>query len=730
MKKDNLFRAVFVILAIVIVVVSVLAFEPNKTLNTNADSLVSNTQNTVSDTVNNNTYNTVNSPESNGIYAGVYTDFLVELYESTQKDMQFCIRDMDGDGSDELVIFAHPEFTVYTFKEKAIKIGSLDLLSGSTMLLYMKGYYGLLCYSVGGGRDHYSHITVTNGKLVSKDILKHNYSAIEYHPEDEVLTDDKSLVEAAKNAIKNQTDASFISLKDFYESLDTNKTAWYERITRIQGTRGSLPVVENNGTFYYTADSGLYKYDKSTNQNYLITLGCYSGLWYRDGIVYYHTQNEILQYDTKTYKISHFWGLDEIPNGSNVDTFEEICDFMFHGNYLYIWNSGISCFRVNLTTKEAENFLDDVSNCVFSDTHCYYIDHAERTFSIFEKDLKTLETKLIAGEGVYKPQNISISHVYMLNGELYYHERVSEAVYKYNRDGKDEKFVDNNIFSPEILCWQSEGYLCFANDENGKYNIYRTDVVGEPQLLLTEESEAHNGVHVVTESAIFCVPFYTSEDKVSVKFVESLGYKRALKEVSKYMKEGNVLRGTGYTQKVNGVEYYLISEAEDTPEKQTVVRWYAVHPKNYSVGEWDVALDTVSLIGLTDMIVENIDKAYKADQELPEFSTTGGMVQLAEQYSLKWQSVAEEYYGKLMEYRFSEEYPEMGQTTEELHKVISDMKESWERYYTEEIKNYEIILNQIYAGGTIRYPLLADYRYELNMEWALKLVSIYDSLSG
>ena len=508
----------------------------------------------------------------------------------------------------------------------------------------------------------------------------------------------------------------------------TDETLWYERITRISGMDALLPVVEDNGTFYYTADSGIYKYDISTNQNCLITLGCCSGLWYMDGIVYYHTQNEILQYDTKTYKISRFWGLDEIPNGSNVYIDDGICDFLFNGSYLYIWNSGTSCFRVNLITKEAEDFLDDVSNCVFSDTHCYYIDHAERTFSIYEKDLKTLEAKLIAGEGVYKPQNTIISHVYMLNGELYYHERVSEAIYKCVLDGEDEKIVENNIFSPEDLCWQSEGYLCFANDENGKYNIYRTDAVGEPQLLLTEESGAHNGVHFVTDSAIFCVPRYDNEDKVSVKSIDSLGYRRALKEVSKYMKEGNVLRGTGYTQKVNGVEYYLISEAEDTPEKQTVVRWYAVHPKTFSVGEWNVALDIVSFNGLYDKLIENIDKAYKTEQELPEFSTTGGMVQLAEQYSLKWQEVAEEYYSKLMEYRFAEEYPDMGQTTEKLHKVISDMKESWERYYTEEIANYEIVLNQIYAGGTIRHPLLADRRYELNMEWALKLVSIYEAL--
>lgn len=525
------------------------------------------------------------------------------------------------------------------------------------------------------------------------------------------------------------------NINNDYSGIDSmgdvaeNNTAWYEGIIRTGGGGSSaLPVVEDNGVFYYVSESGFYKYDSAKNANTLLNSGSYYGLYYKDGLVYYHTTDEILQYDTDTNNISCFWSLDEMSDESDVYTGGGIDDFLFHGNYLYIWNTGISCYRINLTTKEAENFLDDVSSCVFSDTHCYYIDHAEKTFSLYEKDLKTLETKLIAGEGVYKPQNIAISHVYMLNGELYYHERVSEAIYKYNPNGEDEKIVSNNMYSPELLHWQSNGYLCFANDENGKYNIYRTDAVGEPQLLLTEESGAHNGGHIVTDSAIFCVPRYDSEDKVSVEFVESLGYRRALKEVSKYMKEGNVLRGTGYTQQVNGVEYYLISEAEDTPEKQTVVRWYAVHPKAFSVGEWNVALDIVSFNGLYDKLIENIDKAYKTEQELPEFSTTGGMVQLAERYSLKWQEVAKEYYSKLMEYRFAEEYPDMGQTTEKLHKVISDMKESWERYYTEEIANYEIVLNQIYAGGTIRYPLLADRRYELNMEWALKLVSIYEAL--
>lgn len=514
---------------------------------------------------------------------------------------------------------------------------------------------------------------------------------------------------------------------DSMSDVAENNTVWYEKIKRIGGDN-LLPVVEDNGVFYYVSEAGLYKYDSSKNANTLLTSGSYSGLYYKDGLVYYHTTDEILQYDTDTNNISCVWSLDETHIKSELYSDDEICDFMFHGNYIYIWNTGISCYRVNLTTKEAENFLDDVSNCVFSDTHCYYIDHAEKTFSLYEKDLKTLETKLIVGEGVYKPQNTAISHVYILDGELYYHERVSEAIYKYNPNGEDEKIVANNMYSPELLHWQSNGYLCYANDENGKYNIYRIDEAGDSQLLLTENSNAHNGDHIVTDSAIFCVPYYDSEDKVSVKFVQSIGYQRALKAVSNYIKDGNVLRGTGYTQKISGVDYYLISEAEDSPEKQTVVRWYAVHPKTFSVGEWNVAFDTVSFSGLYDKLIENIDKAYKAEQEKPEYSTTGGMVELADRYSLKWQQVAEEYYAKLMEYRFKEEYPEMGCTTEQLHKVIYDMKDSWKTYYDQEIANYQIVLNLIYAGGTIRQPLLANYKYEMNMEWALKLVSIYDSL--
>ncbi len=122
-------------------------------------------------------------------------------------------------------------------------------------------------------------------------------------------------------------------------------------------------------------------------------------------------------------------------------------------------------------------------------------------------------------------------------------------------------------------------------------------------------------------------------------------------------------------------------------------------------------------------LIREIDGAYKEEQKLPENSTTIGMVELSNKYADKWAQVADEYYNKLMTHKVnppSESY----YSSDDLHIFVSDMKTNWEQYYQEHCKNYLGILKTHYQGGTIVGPLMAEYRYSMQMEWALELVGI------
>lgn len=122
-----------------------------------------------------------------------------------------------------------------------------------------------------------------------------------------------------------------------------------------------------------------------------------------------------------------------------------------------------------------------------------------------------------------------------------------------------------------------------------------------------------------------------------------------------------------------------------------------------------------------------IHNAYELEQSYPENQSTAGMVALSEKYAAKWAQVAEEYYQKIMAHELEEPSETYG-TSEDLHTYVTNMKTAWEAYYAAQCENYEKTLVAIYAGGTIVHPIIADYRYDMQREWALRLVTIYEQL--
>ncbi|MBE6798051.1 MAG: hypothetical protein E7531_06960 [Ruminococcaceae bacterium] len=67
-------------------------------------------------------------------------------------------------------------------------------------------------------------------------------------------------------------------------------------------------------------------------------------------------------------------------------------------------------------------------------------------------------------------------------------------------------------------------------------------------------------------------------------------------------------------------------------------------------------------------------------------------------------------------------------SSDDLHTFVSNMKKSWESYNKEQCDNYGKTLSAIYGGGTIIGPLLADFEYNMQKDWALRLVNIYEKL--
>ena len=132
-------------------------------------------------------------------------------------------------------------------------------------------------------------------------------------------------------------------------------------------------------------------------------------------------------------------------------------------------------------------------------------------------------------------------------------------------------------------------------------------------------------------------------------------------------------------------------------------------------------------VPLSQKLIDQIDGAKKEEARNNfDYSTTVGMVELADKYRKIWEEKADEYYKKLMEYEDPDLQDYFGYiyTTDDLHVFVTNMKESWEAYRDCQCENYNKVLYTIHGPGTMVGPLMAEYRYEMQMEWTLELVEI------
>jgi hypothetical protein len=98
---------------------------------------------------------------------------------------------------------------------------------------------------------------------------------------------------------------------------------------------------------------------------------------------------------------------------------------------------------------------------------------------------------------------------------------------------------------------------------------------------------------------------------------------------------------------------------------------------------------------------------------------------LSKEYSNKWSIVADEYYNKIL--KKSDEFSH-DQDPELLKSSMKSMKENWDNYSEQEKEDYHNLLISYHGGGTIVGPDTAKYEYELEKQWALKVLTIAERL--
>lgn len=152
-----------------------------------------------------------------------YRNFLLELYEqdSATNTNSFLIRDLDGDGVEEL-IYRHKalEVTFYTYDNGIKKIDYHDFQTGTTRLFVSDNpaYPGFFEFHVGGGLERYNYITIKDNALIFEKLWDDDFSEIRFAASlnrDKIVeyTTDKQMIAESKKLYQENKNAPFSHLE-------------------------------------------------------------------------------------------------------------------------------------------------------------------------------------------------------------------------------------------------------------------------------------------------------------------------------------------------------------------------------------------------------------------------------------------------------------------------------------------------------------------------------------
>ena len=128
---------------------------------------------------------------------------------------------------------------------------------------------------------------------------------------------------------------------------------------------------------------------------------------------------------------------------------------------------------------------------------------------------------------------------------------------------------------------------------------------------------------------------------------------------------------------------------------------------------------------LADIIQQKIDGELKKEQYLDENCTTMGMANFYLKYAEKWESIANQYYERLFDFKEDWYSLDESNTNEDFYESISRMKEIRETYRDELLDAYYMNKRSLYGTGSYVTVGMAVCEYDLAKDWAMRVLNIY-----
>lgn len=144
-----------------------------------------------------------------------YTEYLKNFADSSS-EVYYLIRDIDNDGTKDLILSNKASLTIYTYTDSVKEVGSYDFITGTVRYLYSdnKDFPGIFYTTTGGGYNHYGYLTVKDGKVITEDLWKEDFSGISGEKNKiEDLSENKALIDESKAVSQKEQKIDFEIMK-------------------------------------------------------------------------------------------------------------------------------------------------------------------------------------------------------------------------------------------------------------------------------------------------------------------------------------------------------------------------------------------------------------------------------------------------------------------------------------------------------------------------------------
>ncbi|NRY57266.1 hypothetical protein DE169_002445 [Clostridium acetobutylicum] len=239
-------------------------------------------------------------------------------------------------------------------------------------------------------------------------------------------------------------------------------------------------IIEDDNFIYYSDKKGINKLNKKSGESKLILKQKnVNQLVLVEENIYFSTVDEknfgIFCIDKNGSELS------KIIDGKNMEYANQFRYFMIRDNNIY-FQVTMSLYLFDMTSKKLKLLNNDAEQFKVNKGSVFYIDHGQRTFTIYKENIDDMKPQIILGKGVSEPKRDIYYGFAFIDDDLYFLKRIpnssdnhyTTALFTY-KNGNETIIMknDNEVIGEDMVEYKGDLYFTtYSSDEKIKLLKY------------------------------------------------------------------------------------------------------------------------------------------------------------------------------------------------------------------------------------------------------------------